>query len=97
MANRNPDWTEEEIILACDLVAQNGWRAIPDRDPRVIELSELSPAELRDLVGGRANHMPNAMSELNSLLHRKMQLPCLIKLQISASNSMEKCSLPRPT
>lgn len=41
MAIRNPDWTEEEIILACDLVAHNGWRALPDTDPGVIQLSAL--------------------------------------------------------
>jgi 5-methylcytosine-specific restriction enzyme A len=41
VAIRNPDWTEEEITLACDLVAHNGWRALPDTDPGVIQLSAL--------------------------------------------------------
>jgi 5-methylcytosine-specific restriction protein A len=41
MAIRNPDWTEDELILACDLVAQNHWRAMPDTDQRVQALSEL--------------------------------------------------------
>jgi 5-methylcytosine-specific restriction protein A len=38
---QNPDWEREELILACDLVAQNQWRQIPDTNDRVIDLSEL--------------------------------------------------------
>jgi len=38
---RNPDWEWDEIVLACDLVAQNSWRALPADNPQVIELSEL--------------------------------------------------------
>ncbi|QUQ70163.1 hypothetical protein [Kutzneria sp. CA-103260] len=36
-------WTREETILACVVLAANSWRQLPDaeRDPRVIELSEL--------------------------------------------------------
>jgi 5-methylcytosine-specific restriction protein A len=33
------DWEWEEIVLACDLVAQNGWRQLDASDPRVRELS----------------------------------------------------------
>jgi hypothetical protein len=50
---RAPDWEWDEIVLACDLVAQNGWRQLPAEDPRVIELSRLlqkmsiHPAEVR--------------------------------------------------
>lgn len=51
--HRNPDWEWDEIVLACDLVAQNGWRALPAENPQVMELSELlqrmtlHPAETR--------------------------------------------------
>lgn len=38
---RNPDWEWDEIVLACDLVMQNGGRWLPAESPRVIELSEL--------------------------------------------------------
>ena len=38
---RNPDWTQEEIILVCALVAENGWRTIAQEDKRAIELSAL--------------------------------------------------------
>src|SRR5580704_8617991 len=38
---RNPDWEWDEIVLACDLVAQNGWRALPAENAHVIKLSEL--------------------------------------------------------
>lgn len=37
----NPDWTWDEIVLACDLVAGNGWRELDHGDDRVRELSEL--------------------------------------------------------
>jgi 5-methylcytosine-specific restriction protein A len=36
-----PDWTREEIILACELVEANGWKQLDGRDPRVQELSAL--------------------------------------------------------
>jgi 5-methylcytosine-specific restriction enzyme A len=39
LTRKNPNWAEDEIILACDLVAQNGWRQLDDSDPRVAELS----------------------------------------------------------
>ena len=40
------DWTEDEIILACELVEANGWKQLDAHDPRVQALSELlqSPA-----------------------------------------------------
>jgi 5-methylcytosine-specific restriction enzyme A len=38
---RNPDWTWDEIVLACDLVFRNGGHALPAEDPRVVELSKL--------------------------------------------------------
>lgn len=36
---RRIDWEWEEIVLACDLVYQNGWRQLDASDPRVRELS----------------------------------------------------------
>ncbi len=38
---RNPDWDFDEIVLACDLVMQNGGRWLPAENPKVVELSEL--------------------------------------------------------
>jgi 5-methylcytosine-specific restriction enzyme A len=42
----NPDWTRDEIILACALVEANGWKQVDAHDPRAQALSELlqSPA-----------------------------------------------------
>lgn len=42
----NPDWTRDEITLACELVKANGWRQVDANDQRVKELSDLlqSPA-----------------------------------------------------
>jgi 5-methylcytosine-specific restriction protein A len=41
-----PDWTRDEIILACALAESNRWRQVYDTDPRAKELSQLlqSPA-----------------------------------------------------
>lgn len=41
-----PDWTRDEIILACELAEANGWRQVYDTDERAKELSRLlqSPA-----------------------------------------------------
>ncbi|MEU0538338.1 HNH endonuclease [Nocardia sp. NPDC005978] len=36
---RSPAWARDEVILACDLVMQNGWRQIEEYDDRVIDLS----------------------------------------------------------
>jgi hypothetical protein len=35
------NWTWDELVLACDLLAQNNWHELPDTDERVIELSGL--------------------------------------------------------
>ena len=50
---RSPDWSWDEVVLACDLVYRNGWRQIVSADPRIIHLSgllqrmEIHPAESR--------------------------------------------------
>jgi 5-methylcytosine-specific restriction protein A len=47
------NWTWDELVLACDLLAQNDWHELPETDPRVIELSNvlqllpIHPVELR--------------------------------------------------
>lgn len=35
------DWVRDELILACDLVLENGWKGMGANDPRVEELSRL--------------------------------------------------------
>lgn len=39
--SRPPKWAYEELVLACDLVMQNGERSLPAEHPKVIELSDL--------------------------------------------------------
>ena len=39
--HRNPPWTWDEVVLACALVRDNGWRSLTPDDARVIELSAL--------------------------------------------------------
>lgn len=41
MAGRSPNWTRGELILALDLYVHSGRRALDDRNPRVVELSDL--------------------------------------------------------
>lgn len=56
ISTRNPDWTRDEVVLACDLVARNGWRCLTAKDPKVVELSEL----LRRLgLHSRENYGPD--------------------------------------
>ncbi|MFI5563347.1 HNH endonuclease [Amycolatopsis japonica] len=38
---RSPVWLEAELVLACDVVAQNNWRLVRSHDPRAIDLSRL--------------------------------------------------------
>jgi 5-methylcytosine-specific restriction protein A len=38
---RAPDWAWEEIVLACDLVVENGWQQLGADNPQVIELPQL--------------------------------------------------------
>lgn len=38
---RDFDWARDELILACDLMRQNNWRAVRATDPRAKELSDL--------------------------------------------------------
>lgn len=50
---RSPKWSRDEVILVCDMVAQNDWKYMADTDPRAIEMSALlqtlpiHPAEVR--------------------------------------------------
>jgi len=39
--HRNPPWTWDEVVLACDLVRKNDWRWVQPNDPAVVEVSEL--------------------------------------------------------
>jgi 5-methylcytosine-specific restriction protein A len=41
VVRRSPDWTRDELILACDLVWSNGWHELRAEYPQVVELSEL--------------------------------------------------------
>ncbi|MGV0734346.1 HNH endonuclease [Mycolicibacter sinensis] len=58
---RSPPWVRDEVILACDLVAQNGWQYLTADDPRVGELSTMlqqlpfHPIELRSDTFRNAN------------------------------------------
>jgi 5-methylcytosine-specific restriction protein A len=39
--NLRQDWEYDEIVLACELAADNSWRQVYDTDPKAQELSRL--------------------------------------------------------
>ncbi|MCW2904670.1 MAG: 5-methylcytosine-specific restriction enzyme [Streptosporangiaceae bacterium] len=39
VSDPNPDWTEDEIVLACDLISRHEWRYLDENHPEVEELS----------------------------------------------------------
>ncbi|WP_222273154.1 HNH endonuclease [Modestobacter marinus] len=41
VSDPNPDWTEDEIVLACDLISRHGWRYLDENHPEVEELSQV--------------------------------------------------------
>jgi 5-methylcytosine-specific restriction protein A len=69
---RNPDWTRDEIILACDLAMTNGWKRLEFNDPRVIELSALlqtmpiHPEEVRTELFRNPNGVARKTADITS-------------------------------
>ncbi|MFF7599901.1 HNH endonuclease [Streptomyces mirabilis] len=37
----SPAWTRDELLLACALVVENGWKSLSQGDPRIADLSDL--------------------------------------------------------
>ncbi|MBP2367674.1 HNH endonuclease [Pseudonocardia parietis] len=52
--HRNPAWSRDEIVLVCGLVEANGWRAVPQESPEVVELSALLQSTAIHPLDGRA-------------------------------------------
>ncbi|MFE6354701.1 HNH endonuclease [Streptomyces rochei] len=71
-SSRNPDWTRDEIILACDLAMTNGWKRLEFSDPRVIELSALlqtmpiHPVEVRTELFRNPNGVARKTADITS-------------------------------
>ncbi|MEU4655774.1 hypothetical protein AB0G32_17815 [Streptomyces sp. NPDC023723] len=71
-SSRSPDWTRDEIILACDLAMANGWKRLEYNDPRVIELSALlqempiHPEELRNELFRNPNGVARKTVDITS-------------------------------
>lgn len=55
-------WAREELILACDLVRQNGWHELRQSDREVRELSELLQVPFVHPLEGRPDNFRNANS-----------------------------------
>lgn len=52
-------WTRDEIVLACALVEENGWRTVAQEDSRAIELSRLLQTQAIHPLEGRAPNFRN--------------------------------------
>lgn len=71
-SSRSPDWTRDEIILACDLAMANAWKRLEFDDPRVIELSALlqtmpiHPVELRNELFRNPNGVARKTVDITS-------------------------------
>lgn len=52
--HRNPAWSRDEIVLVCELVEANEWRAVPQESPEVVELSTLLQSTAIHPLDGRA-------------------------------------------
>ncbi|MEV6425834.1 HNH endonuclease [Streptomyces sp. NPDC051662] len=71
-SSRSPDWTRDEIILACALAMANGWKRLEFNDPRVIELSALlqtmpiHPEELRNELFRNPNGVARKTVDITS-------------------------------
>ncbi|WP_433917265.1 HNH endonuclease [Streptomyces sp. NBC_01744] len=71
-SSRSPDWTRDEIILACDLAMTNGWKRLEFNDPRVIELSALlqtmpiHPEEVRTELFRNPNGVARKTADITS-------------------------------
>ncbi|OHV66824.1 HNH endonuclease [Pseudofrankia sp. BMG5.36] len=72
-ALRPPDWTEDEIILVCDVVASRGWRRILETEAEAQELSDLlrqlpiHPPEQRSPTFRSANSVSRKSVDLRTL------------------------------
>lgn len=65
---RNPDWVWDEVVLACAITVENGWKRIEANDPRVVELSallQLMPINLGDLRNEKYRN-PNGVARKTS-------------------------------
>lgn len=63
-----PAWVRDEVILACDLVAENGWKYMDANDARVLELSALLqrlPFHAIELRGDKFRN-PNGVALITS-------------------------------
>lgn len=59
---RQISWVREEIVLACDLLRQNGWTELRPKDRRVIDLSRLLQLPWAHPLEGRPESFRNANS-----------------------------------
>ncbi|AGM05933.1 HNH endonuclease [Amycolatopsis keratiniphila] len=67
---RLPDWTRDELVLACALLFENGRKALKAGDPRVQELSRL----LRTRVSGSAGQYGDKFRSVNSVQRKLYDL-----------------------
>ncbi|GAA2070379.1 hypothetical protein GCM10009801_21040 [Streptomyces albiaxialis] len=68
---RSPNWSRDELLLACALVVANDWKELRENDPRVQDLSDL----LRSLpLHGEARHKAPNFRSVGSVSHKTTDL-----------------------
>jgi hypothetical protein len=87
-------WRYDEIVLACDLVVSNGWKALDRRiDKRVAELSRL----LRCMRPAFARDSPSAANTSASSTSGQAMMPMIgMNENSSPSRPSTKAATPKP-
>ena len=86
------DWGWEEIVLACDLVAQNGWRQLDAGDPRVQELSGLLQRMSMHPLEARLPSFRNAAGVARKTYNIATVHPDYVAPRVTATSWTRECS-----
>jgi hypothetical protein len=94
---RRIDWEWEEIVLACDLVAKNGWRQLGAGDPRVRELSGLLQRMSMHPLEARLPNFRNAAGVARKTNNIATMHPDYVGISRSLSATSTRASLRADT
>lgn len=73
--DRRINWTRNEVILACALLAENNWKWMDPSDPRAVELSELLRRSPEHPNGGRKAVFRNPNGVVRKMQDLQSRLP----------------------
>jgi 5-methylcytosine-specific restriction protein A len=86
------DWEWEEIVLACDLVAQNGWHQLDASDSRVRELSGLLQRTSMHPLEDRLPSFRNAAGVARKTINIATVHPDYVGPPVTATSLTKGCS-----